>query len=274
MDLRAGTATTHRAVPAHSHFHQRRQRLCQARGPRPATQVPGVASPGPSLRKPATPRRNLKWERCLFPGTICDQAKHPSRLSASPGAVAIRCLARPAPLAPGQPRCTHGCLVVWSLAFASVAKIYLPVWVPVLLALATWSIYIGDRLLDARRALRTGALHSLRERHFFHWRHRRLLCRPRGWRRSLPQASSSPACPSLHAAKLRARRRSARLFFRRPPAAPSFPALRRAAVQRVPGRRVVHRRLRAAHLSHGSSTRLPVVLPWIVPSFSSPRWPG
>ncbi|MGA9465285.1 MAG: hypothetical protein WBV28_21010 [Terracidiphilus sp.] len=65
--------------------------------------------------------------------------------------------------------------VVWSLAFASVAKIYLPFWVPVLLALATWSIYIGDRLLDARRALRTGALHSLRERHFFHWRHRRLL---------------------------------------------------------------------------------------------------
>jgi len=65
--------------------------------------------------------------------------------------------------------------VVWSLAFASVAKIHLPVWVPVLLALATWSIYIGDRLLDVRTALRLGTLHALRERHFFHWRHRRLL---------------------------------------------------------------------------------------------------
>jgi hypothetical protein len=65
--------------------------------------------------------------------------------------------------------------VVWSVAFASIAKVHLPVWVPILLALATWSIYIGDRLLDARTALRKGSLHALRERHFFHWRHRRLL---------------------------------------------------------------------------------------------------
>ena len=44
-----------------------------------------------------------------------------------------------------------------------------------LLALGTWAVYIGDRLLDARTALRTGNHHRLRERHFFHWRHRRIL---------------------------------------------------------------------------------------------------
>ena len=65
--------------------------------------------------------------------------------------------------------------VVWSLAFAWVAEIHLPRWVPVLLALATLAVYIGDRLLDARTALRSNRLDALRERHFFHWRHRRRL---------------------------------------------------------------------------------------------------
>jgi hypothetical protein len=65
--------------------------------------------------------------------------------------------------------------VAWSLGFAWTAGVRLPAWVPVLLALVTWSVYIGDRLLDARSALRSGRLHRLRERHFFHWRHRRIL---------------------------------------------------------------------------------------------------
>ena len=65
--------------------------------------------------------------------------------------------------------------VVWSLAFAWTAQIHLAPWVPVLLALGTWTVYIGDRLLDALAALRSGSFHSLRERHFFHWRHRRVL---------------------------------------------------------------------------------------------------
>ncbi len=63
--------------------------------------------------------------------------------------------------------------VAWALAFAWAAGVRLPAWVPVLLALGTWTVYIGDRLLDARSGLRSGALHRLRERHFFHWRHRR-----------------------------------------------------------------------------------------------------
>lgn len=62
--------------------------------------------------------------------------------------------------------------VVWSLAFAWAAHVVLPVWVPCLLALGTWTVYIGDRLLDARKAIRLHDLQALHERHFFHWRHR------------------------------------------------------------------------------------------------------
>jgi hypothetical protein len=65
--------------------------------------------------------------------------------------------------------------IVWSLAFASAAGVRLPVWIPILLALAAWAVYIVDRVLDARTALRTANLGSLRERHRFHHRHRRVL---------------------------------------------------------------------------------------------------
>jgi len=65
--------------------------------------------------------------------------------------------------------------VVWALGFAWAAQIHLPHWVPVLLALATWAVYVGDRLLDARAGLRSGTLHHLRDRHYFHWRHRGVL---------------------------------------------------------------------------------------------------
>jgi hypothetical protein len=65
--------------------------------------------------------------------------------------------------------------VVWSLGFAWAAGIRLPAWIPALLALAAWAVYIGDRLLDVRGALRSGDLGGLRERHRFHHRHRRLL---------------------------------------------------------------------------------------------------
>ena len=65
--------------------------------------------------------------------------------------------------------------VVWALAFARAGGIRLPLWVPALLALGAWTVYVGDRLLDARSGLRRGAEHSLRERHFFHWRNRHVL---------------------------------------------------------------------------------------------------
>lgn len=65
--------------------------------------------------------------------------------------------------------------VVWALAFANAAGVHLELWVWLLLACGTWTVYIGDRLLDAHRAIRADNLDALRERHYFHWRHRRLL---------------------------------------------------------------------------------------------------
>jgi hypothetical protein len=65
--------------------------------------------------------------------------------------------------------------VVWALSFAWAAQVQLPHWAPVLIALVTWAVYVADRLLDARAALRSGEDSALRERHFFHWRHRRIL---------------------------------------------------------------------------------------------------
>jgi hypothetical protein len=64
---------------------------------------------------------------------------------------------------------------VWALAFAWAAGVRLPRWVPALLVLAVWAVYVGDRLLDARAGLRSPARHTLHERHSFHWRHRRVL---------------------------------------------------------------------------------------------------
>jgi hypothetical protein len=65
--------------------------------------------------------------------------------------------------------------ITWSLAFAWAFHLHLPAWVLASLALAVWAVYIGDRLLDAQTALRTGRLHRLRDRHRFHWRHRRVF---------------------------------------------------------------------------------------------------
>jgi hypothetical protein len=65
--------------------------------------------------------------------------------------------------------------IVWSLAFAWAGRVRMPLWVPALLALATWSVYVADRLLDAFAGLREPARHTLRERHRFHWRYRRAL---------------------------------------------------------------------------------------------------
>jgi hypothetical protein len=65
--------------------------------------------------------------------------------------------------------------IAWTLGFAWAVNLHLDYWVLVLIATGTWSVYVGDRVLDARRAMRSGELAGLRERHYFHWRHRRLL---------------------------------------------------------------------------------------------------
>jgi hypothetical protein len=65
--------------------------------------------------------------------------------------------------------------IVWTSAFAWAAHLRLPAWAPALLALGAWAVYIGDRLLDARAGMCTPPKHQLRDRHYFHWRHRWIL---------------------------------------------------------------------------------------------------
>lgn len=71
--------------------------------------------------------------------------------------------------------------VVWALAFAWAASVHLPLWAPIALWLVAWTLYIADRLLDARPCRDCGAgnrfanASRLQDRHHFHWRHRRVL---------------------------------------------------------------------------------------------------
>jgi hypothetical protein len=65
--------------------------------------------------------------------------------------------------------------IVWALAIARAAGVRLEPWIPLLLACGTWTVYVIDRLLDARRAINAHHLATLRERHYFHWRHRHAL---------------------------------------------------------------------------------------------------
>lgn len=65
--------------------------------------------------------------------------------------------------------------VVWAFTIARVAHIHLAFWVALLLAAGTWTVYVLDRILDARSATGSLAHAPLRERHHFHWRHRRIF---------------------------------------------------------------------------------------------------
>lgn len=65
--------------------------------------------------------------------------------------------------------------VAWALGFAWVAGAQIEAWLLALLACGTWIVYVGDRMLDAHRAIVAGTLSELRERHIFHWRHRHKL---------------------------------------------------------------------------------------------------
>ena len=62
--------------------------------------------------------------------------------------------------------------VVWCCAFAAFAGVSLPLYVPLALAIATWMLYVADRLLDVRQSRST---EILRDRHWFHDRHATLF---------------------------------------------------------------------------------------------------
>lgn len=61
--------------------------------------------------------------------------------------------------------------VLWAWSFALAAGIRVSVISIAVLGVGTWLIYVADRLLDVR----SRAHPALRERHFFHARHRRML---------------------------------------------------------------------------------------------------
>ena len=65
--------------------------------------------------------------------------------------------------------------VVWACALAWTAHVRPAAGTLVALALAVWAIYVFDRLLDGRAGFDSVGHPSLRERHYFHWRHRRTL---------------------------------------------------------------------------------------------------
>ena len=68
--------------------------------------------------------------------------------------------------------------VVWSLAFAWTGRVHITGRVLLILALTAWCAYVCDRLLDGRAGLHSSPRSTqsgLRERHYFHWRHRRLF---------------------------------------------------------------------------------------------------
>jgi hypothetical protein len=61
--------------------------------------------------------------------------------------------------------------VLWAWSFARAAHLRIPIVSIAVLGIGTWLIYVADRLLDVR----SPAHPALRERHFFHARHQRLL---------------------------------------------------------------------------------------------------
>jgi hypothetical protein len=63
----------------------------------------------------------------------------------------------------------------WACAFAWAARVRVAPGMVAALALVVWVIYVVDRLLDARGGLDGSGRHNLQERHWFHWRHRRVL---------------------------------------------------------------------------------------------------
>ena len=65
--------------------------------------------------------------------------------------------------------------MVWAAAFAWAARVRPQTWIFAVLGLVAWTVYVADRLLDARKAIQTGQFASLRDRHRFHWRNRRIL---------------------------------------------------------------------------------------------------
>jgi hypothetical protein len=64
--------------------------------------------------------------------------------------------------------------VVWACALAWAAHVGPSRATIAALALVVWAIYVLDRLLDGRAGMR-GGRNGLKDRHYFHWEHRKAL---------------------------------------------------------------------------------------------------
>ena len=62
--------------------------------------------------------------------------------------------------------------LTWAWVFAWANETHLSPQAAAVIGLCVWIVYVGDRLLDTRAALKQRAECRLRERHYFHWRHR------------------------------------------------------------------------------------------------------
>jgi hypothetical protein len=65
--------------------------------------------------------------------------------------------------------------LVWAFSFAWAAGTRLPLHTAVIIALVVFAVYVCDRLLDGRAAIGSQVEDRLRERHYFHWQHKRVL---------------------------------------------------------------------------------------------------
>jgi len=62
---------------------------------------------------------------------------------------------------------------LWTWLLAAANHIHLPPTAILAMAIAVWTLYAADRLLDARKDTRTNQHHDLEPRHLFHRRHSR-----------------------------------------------------------------------------------------------------
>jgi hypothetical protein len=139
----------------------------------------GLKPPSPSGSSFSAACRVRIDSAAFMPGL---KSRHTARTSISAACIGLKCFVNRQWVAPVPLRLWHlasldapTVAVVWTLGFAWAASVRLPPWIPVLLALATWAVYVADRLLDARLCLRIGESRSLRLRHRFHWRHRQIF---------------------------------------------------------------------------------------------------
>lgn len=120
------------------------------------------------IRRVPLPLAELPVRDKILVGAACRSAKSSRLLDASRAVAFWHLASLDAPTV----------AVAWSLAFSWIGRVHLTGRVLLVLALTVWCAYVCDRLLDARAGLHSSprpTQSGLCERHYFHWRHRRLL---------------------------------------------------------------------------------------------------